>query len=389
MRSINYKYHLLLIIIFICSILSRNIAVNGWSSGSAFTLLASLLRFMISPITKPDPRGKAGPFEVLRREIQSCKVNSTHCPSLKTRQFYFEPNSVTASSWKKDDCFSDHIDYRVMFICESPGGSAKEGNPEEVERCFGSPKDRFLKVRKEYGLANCYITNTVKCGVRPEGGKHSRSEVEACREFLLREIDLIGPMIIVGVGGNAFQTLRTEILGNLKIAPILCQITHYSSRRNVWDTWKNEFPALLRLLHHTEKSMNMKLSDKPLKIESDICGTRIVANLFNVGDRYIFLDIGWTDASMNPFHWIGRLISVDKGKWVFQDDTYADEEPEPRVYTVTEITDKDKNDYGEFLLEQANFWKKYCKDKGFDEAAAKEAVRREFNLDVDMPVREG
>lgn len=199
--------------------------------------------------TLPDPRSKTGPFEDLFKDIQECKKADINCPSLKTRQFYFEPNSVTAPDWKKVGCFSEHIDYRVMFICESPGGSAKEGNPEKVKRCFGSPKDRFLKVRQDNGLANCYITNTVKCGVR-QGGKHSRTEVEECRKFLVREIDLIEPMIIVGVGGNAFHTLRTEVLGHLKTAPapILFQITHYSSRRNQWDAWDNEFPELLRLL---------------------------------------------------------------------------------------------------------------------------------------------
>ncbi|MDD5153704.1 MAG: uracil-DNA glycosylase family protein [Desulfovibrionales bacterium] len=143
----------------------------------------------------------------------------------------------------------EHIDYRLMFICESPGPSAEENNEEDFEPCFyGSTRDRrFLDVRKKYDLANCYITNTVKCGVR-RGGMHSQSEVEACREFLVREINLIAPMIIVGVGGNACRTLRTDVLKHLKTAPILFQITHYSSRRNPWDAWDNEFPELLRLL---------------------------------------------------------------------------------------------------------------------------------------------
>ena len=200
--------------------------------------------------TKPDPRSKAGPFEDLFRDIQKCKKADRTCPSLKTRQFYFEPNSHTTPIWKEGGWFSEHIDNRLMFICESPGPSAKEGNAEDPKPCFyDSPRDlRFQKVRQDYGLANCYITNTVKCGVR-QGGKHSRAEVEACREFLLREIDLVEPMIIVGVGANAFRTLRTEVLGHLKhlkTTPILFPITHYSSRRNTSDAWDNEFPELGR-----------------------------------------------------------------------------------------------------------------------------------------------
>jgi uracil-DNA glycosylase family 4 len=198
--------------------------------------------------TLPDPRSKAGPFDLLFREIQACKANKT-CPSLKTRQFYFEPNNRSTPFLKEWGFYSEHIDYRLMFICESPGPSAEEGNAEDLEPCFyGSPRDRrFLDVRQKYDLANCYITNTVKCGVR-RGAKHDPDEVDACRKFLVHEINLIKPPVIVCVGGNAFRTTRTEVLAHLGVAPILFQITHYSSRRNPWDAWDREFPELLRLL---------------------------------------------------------------------------------------------------------------------------------------------
>jgi uracil-DNA glycosylase family 4 len=198
--------------------------------------------------SSPDPRSKTGPFERLLKEIQSCKAHAT-CPLLNTRQFFYEPNSRTASFWKERGCFSGDMDSRLMFICESPGPSAEQGDPEDLRPCFsGSPRDlRFQKAREKYDLANCYITNTVKCGVR-QGLTHSRAEVENCRTFLVREINLLEPMVIVGVGGNAFRTLRAQVLGLVKTAPILFQITHYSSRRNPWDAWDNEFPELLRLL---------------------------------------------------------------------------------------------------------------------------------------------
>jgi len=75
--------------------------------------------------TLPDPRGKTGPFDLLFREIQACKAKKT-CPALKTRQFYFEPNSRTASFWKEHGFWSSTIDYRLMFVCESPGPSLKK-----------------------------------------------------------------------------------------------------------------------------------------------------------------------------------------------------------------------------------------------------------------------
>ncbi|MCX5832783.1 MAG: uracil-DNA glycosylase family protein [Deltaproteobacteria bacterium] len=344
---------------------------------------------MIKLITKPDPRSKTGPFELLLNDIQNCKADSTICPALNTRQFYFEPNSQTAPYWKKEGCFTEQIDYRLMFICESPGPSAKEGSAEVPERCFGSPGDRFQKVRQQYGLANCYITNTVKCGVR-QGGKHSLTEVEACRKFLVREIDLVEPAIIVAVGGNAFQTLRTEIWGHLKIAPILYQITHYSSRRNVWDAWDSEFPELLRLLTRLRpreewgERRNIKLSDKPLKIVGEECGTRIVSELFKAGDRYVFFDIGWPDAALNPIHWIGKLVSEKDGVMVFQDDTHADIEPEPRTYTISPITTRDKYYNGGSMLDDVNEWRQWQKDNGYGEEQAKEVLQERMKGNVDI-----
>ena len=197
----------------------------------------------------PDPRKKAGRFALLMNDIMECKA-SKRCPSLKIRQFYFEPNPFTISRWKSEKgLFAKVIDRRVVFVCESPGPSAHESQIGSIETCFyNSPRDdRFGKARLKYGLANCYMTNTVKCGVR-RGTKHTQSEVESCRGFLVREIDLLRPQIVVGVGGNAYRTIRTDTLSHLETPPVMFQITHYSSRRNPWESWDSEFPELLRLL---------------------------------------------------------------------------------------------------------------------------------------------
>jgi uracil-DNA glycosylase family 4 len=195
-----------------------------------------------------DPRKKTGRFAVLLNDVRECKV-AKRCPALNIRQFYFEPNEFTISSWKEKRLFGKGIDHRVVFVCESPGPSAIEGPIENVEPCFyDSPRDRrFEEARRQYGLENCYITNTVKCGVR-QGAQHAQSEVEACRKFLVREIDLIRPQVIVGVGGNAHRTLRVDTLRHMGTPPVLFQVTHYSSRRDPWQSWDAEFPELLQLL---------------------------------------------------------------------------------------------------------------------------------------------
>jgi uracil-DNA glycosylase family 4 len=108
--------------------------------------------------------------------------------------------------------------------------------------------ERFQKIREEYGLASCMITNTVKCGVRDEKlRRHPDNEVTACAGFLIRELDLIRPQVAVGVGDNAYRTLRLHIAPHVR-QPRLFKITHYAARRNVFKAWEQEFPELLRLL---------------------------------------------------------------------------------------------------------------------------------------------
>ncbi len=195
-----------------------------------------------------DPRDKAGPFRKPFQEIRRCKEDRT-CRSLTVRPYFFEPNPETAKEWHAQGIFLGELDRRVMFVCESPGPSGNRAKPGMVMRCWAeSPRDRrFQKVREKYGLQDCYITNTVKCGVR-QGTRHTDAEFDACIGFLVRELEMIQPMIAVGVGGNALHALRSWALPRLTAPPVLFEITHYSTRRNPWEAWDREFPELHRLL---------------------------------------------------------------------------------------------------------------------------------------------
>lgn len=196
----------------------------------------------------PDPRHKTGPFWALFDDVRRCKEACT-CPDLFIRGYYFEPNPRTIGDWQREGRYLGEIDRRVMFVCESPGPSGKNGESGVPERCWvQTPRDRrFDEVRRRYGFENSYVTNTVKCGPR-KGSRHSGLEFEACTRFLVREIELIRPMIAVGVGQNALQTLRAWVLPQCSFTPVLFQITHYSVRRNPWASWEREFPELRQLL---------------------------------------------------------------------------------------------------------------------------------------------
>lgn len=192
----------------------------------------------------------SGPLNQVFQAIYACKSAST-CPALKTRQFFFEPNQATISEWLRLGIYSMGIDTRVVFVCESPGPSVTPQDFPNIERCWciTSKDKRFSEVRKKYGLENCYITNTVKCGVRRQGSSsHSNSEIGACIPFLLKELEIIKPQIIVAVGGKSYSTINRHILPRLSRTTKIKRITHYSARRNTWDYWNKEFSDLLDLI---------------------------------------------------------------------------------------------------------------------------------------------
>ena len=119
---------------------------------------------------KPDvtePTHPSGPFARIHSEIRLCKLNAT-CPNLNSRSYYFEPNPDTAARWADEGRFTKGIDRRVMFVCESPGPQGIDAGVN-TQRCWAltTQDARFKDVREKYGLQDCYITNIVKCGVRP------------------------------------------------------------------------------------------------------------------------------------------------------------------------------------------------------------------------------
>jgi len=92
----------------------------------------------------------------------------------------------------------------VMFVGEAPG--AEE---DRLGRPFVGPAGKLLDRLLAYaGFARTevYITNVVKC--RPPGNRlPAPAEAAACRPYLLEQIRLIRPKIIVCLGALATQVL--------------------------------------------------------------------------------------------------------------------------------------------------------------------------------------
>jgi uracil-DNA glycosylase family 4 len=94
---------------------------------------------------------------------------------------------------------------RLMFVGEGPGRDEDlQGEP------FVGRAGQLLNdiITKGMGLKreDVYIANVVKCRP-PENRNPEPDEVAACEPFLKKQIDLVRPKVIVGLGKFAVQTL--------------------------------------------------------------------------------------------------------------------------------------------------------------------------------------
>lgn len=92
----------------------------------------------------------------------------------------------------------------VMLVGEAPGSEEDiQGEP------FVGGSGRLLTaLLSANGLSRklCYITNVVKC--RPPGNrKPEPSEIDTCKQWLIEEVRLLRPKVIVALGDTASQTL--------------------------------------------------------------------------------------------------------------------------------------------------------------------------------------
>jgi len=99
---------------------------------------------------------------------------------------------------------------QVMFVGEGPGRDEDiQGEP------FVGRAGRLLTdiITKGMGLKreDVYIANVIKC--RPPDNRNPESdEIESCEPFLVKQIELIRPRVIVALGKFAVQTLlKTKV----------------------------------------------------------------------------------------------------------------------------------------------------------------------------------
>ena len=92
----------------------------------------------------------------------------------------------------------------LMFVGEAPGRDEDlQGIP-----FVGRAGQKLTQIIEAIGLARnqVYIANVIKCRP-PENRNPDPDEVETCEPFLFRQIDAIGPKVIVALGTFAARSL--------------------------------------------------------------------------------------------------------------------------------------------------------------------------------------
>jgi len=102
----------------------------------------------------------------------------------------------------------------LMFIGEAPGGEEdRQGTP------FVGPAGKLLDLMLAaigLGRDQAYITNILPW--RPPGNRSpTDAEITACLPFVKRHIELVGPKILILVGGTAAKTLLNRTQGIMRL----------------------------------------------------------------------------------------------------------------------------------------------------------------------------
>lgn len=95
-----------------------------------------------------------------------------------------------------------NIDSDLVLLGEAPGyWEDQEGRP------FVGRSGKLLdEMADEAGLNDYYICNICKCRP-PDNRKPTSDEMDACKTFLIRQLDIIRPRVIVALGATAMEGL--------------------------------------------------------------------------------------------------------------------------------------------------------------------------------------
>lgn len=153
------------------------------------------LGFLETELREPEKKLPYADFDLpsLTADAQSC----TKCPLHETR------NSVVFGV--------GNTSADLMFIGEAPGADEDRQGEPFVGRA-GQLLTQIIEAGMKLKRSEVYIANVLKC--RPPGNRNPASdEVETCSPYLIRQIELIQPKVIVALGSFAAQMMLNSKTG--------------------------------------------------------------------------------------------------------------------------------------------------------------------------------
>jgi uracil-DNA glycosylase family 4 len=162
---------------------------------SACSVAASLRDAQVSPTGRPPgtTSHKAQRLASVRERVCGC-TKCAHLASSRTQTVFGVGNP----------------DAEIMFIGEAPGAD----EDQQGEPFVGRAGQLLTKIIRAMGFArdDVYIANILKCRPdMPAGSFGNRAptpaEMQMCRPYLVEQIDIIQPKVLVALGGVAVEGL--------------------------------------------------------------------------------------------------------------------------------------------------------------------------------------
>ena len=135
---------------------------------------------------------------------------------------------------------------RVMLVGEGPGADEDaSGHPFVGEA--GQLLTDILTMAGFPDRNHLFIANTVKCrcwskkGITLKNRKPSQKEILACWPFLARQIKIVNPKVIVGLGGTAIAALKGVSPSSVKSTRTAGLTEKIEGRWHLW-TYHPSYP---------------------------------------------------------------------------------------------------------------------------------------------------
>jgi DNA polymerase len=143
------------------------------------------------------------------REVKSEPKDSVPNNMEELRQTILKCHLCQLCKSRKNTVFGEgNTKAKLMFVGEGPGASEDATGRPFVGQA-GQLLTKIIENVLELKKSDVYIANIVKCRP-PQNRAPTYEEANICREYLLKQIEIINPDIIVALGSTSFRYLTDD-----------------------------------------------------------------------------------------------------------------------------------------------------------------------------------